>query len=67
MHITMNTQNNFKILHDDPLLTSDPVLSEITMVGEREEVIYGLLHQSVNNERSDHSGENIRVAFREAG
>jgi hypothetical protein len=62
-----NTQNNFKILHDGPLLTSDPVFSKITMVWEREEVVYGLLHQFVNNERIDHGGKNVQVAFREVG
>ena len=67
MHIMTNTQNNFKILHDDPLLTSDPVFSKITMVGEREEVVNGLSHQFVNNERIDHSGKNIQVAFHKVG
>lgn len=66
-HIVTNIQNNFKILHDGPLLTSDPVLGEITMVGECEEVIYSLLHQFVNNERIDHGGKNVQVAFREVG
>jgi hypothetical protein len=67
MHITTNAQNIFKILHDGPLLRSDLVLSKITMVGEREEVIYGLLYQFVNNERISHGGKNVQVAFREGG
>jgi hypothetical protein len=44
MYITTNTQDEFKVLHDDPLLRSDPVLGKITIVGQREEVIYGLSH-----------------------
>jgi hypothetical protein len=66
-NIMTNTQYNFEILHDGPLLTSDPVLGEITMVGECEEVIYSLLHQFVNNERIDHGGKNVQVTFRKVG
>ena len=44
MHIMTNTQDKFKVLHDDPLLRSDPVLSKVAIVGQHEEVIYGLSH-----------------------
>ena len=45
MYMTTNTQNKLQILQDNPLLTSDPVLSKIPMVRDCEKIIYHLLHQ----------------------
>ena len=59
----MNAQDKFKILHDSPLLRSDPVLGKIAIVGEREEVIYGLPCRFVNNERIDHGRKAYRAHF----
>jgi hypothetical protein len=67
MHITTNTQDKFKVLHDNPLLRSDPVLSKVAIVGQREEVIYGLSHRFVNSKEIDRGKKSIRVAFREVG
>src|ERR1700761_7426333 len=54
MPITTNAQDKFKVLHDDPLLRSDPVLSKVAIVGQHKEVIYGLSHRFVNSEEIDH-------------
>ena len=67
MHITTNTQDKFKVLHDDPLLRSDSVLGKITIVGQRKEVIYGLSHRFVNSEKLIMVEKSIQVAFREVG
>jgi hypothetical protein len=67
-YIMTNTQNIFNVLHDGPLLLTDLVLREFTTVGFCKEVIYGLRHHFVNNDRLiTVTGNNVRVAVREVG